>query len=151
MNNFAYTPIPSFKFWCQKVLPLVYDDSLSYYEVLCKLTEYINLIIDNQDYFKSQLDEFGLTIEQLQKDIDYLMDELDKVKNGDYTSMYLDALKNYLDENLQKLVAGIVKYIVFGLSMDGHFVAYIPPSWDFITFDTIMQPGELYGHLVLNW
>ena len=151
MNNFAYTPIPSFKFWCQKVLPLVYDDSLSYYEVLCKLTEYINLIIDNQDYFKSQLDEFGLTIEQLQKDIDYLMDELDKVKNGDYTSMYLDALKNYLDENLQKLVAGIVKYIVFGLSMDGHFVAYIPPSWDFITFYTIMQPGELYGHLVLNW
>lgn len=151
MNNFAYTPIPSFKFWCQKVLPLVYDDSLSYYEVLCKLTEYINLIIDNQDYFKSQLDEFGLTIEQLQKDIDYLMDELDKVKNGDYTSMYLDALKNYLDENLQKLVAGIVKYIVFGLSMDGHFVAYIPPSWDFITFDTIMQPGELYGHLALNW
>lgn len=151
MNNFAYTPIPSFKFWCQKVLPLVYDDSLSYYEVLCKLTEYINLIIDNQDYFKSQLDEFGLTIEQLQKDIDYLMDELYKVKNGDYTSMYLDALKNYLDENLQKLVAGIVKYIVFGLSMDGHFVAYIPPSWDFITFDTIMQPGELYGHLVLNW
>lgn len=151
MNNFAYTPIPSFKFWCQKVLPLVYDDSLSYYEVLCKLTEYINLIIDNQDYFKSQLDEFGLTIEQLQKDIDYLMHELDKVKNGDYTSMYLDALKNYLDENLQKLVAGIVKYIVFGLSMDGHFVAYIPPSWDFITFDTIMQPGELYGHLVLNW
>ena len=24
-------------FWCQKVLPLVYDDSLSYYEFLCKL------------------------------------------------------------------------------------------------------------------
>lgn len=151
MNNFTYTPIPSFKFWCQKVLPLVYDDSLSYYEVLCKLTEYINLIIDNQDYFKSQLDEFGITIEQLQKDVNYLWGELEKVKNGDYTSMYLDALKNYLDKNLQELVAGIVKYIVFGLSMDGHFVAYIPPSWDFITFDTIMQPSELYGHLVLNW
>ena len=26
-----------FKFWCQKALPLVYDDSLSYYEVLCKV------------------------------------------------------------------------------------------------------------------
>lgn len=39
-------PIPNvnspFKFWCQKVLPLVYDDSLSYYEVLCKLTKYVN-------------------------------------------------------------------------------------------------------------
>lgn len=30
------------RLWCQKVLPLVYDDSLSYYEVLCKLTHYIN-------------------------------------------------------------------------------------------------------------
>ena len=33
-------------FWCQKVLPLVYDDSLSYYEVLCKMKSKINEIID---------------------------------------------------------------------------------------------------------
>lgn len=32
----------SFRFWCQKVLPLVYDDSLSYYELLCKVIEYLN-------------------------------------------------------------------------------------------------------------
>lgn len=151
MADFNYTPIPSFRFWCQKVLPLVYDDSLSYYEVLCKLTEYINIMINNQDFFKGLLDEYGLTLEQVQSDVNYLKDELEKVKNGDYTSMYLDALKNYLDTHLQELVAGIVKYIIFGLSMDGHFVAYIPPSWNFITFDTIMNPGELYGHLVLNW
>ena len=31
-----------FRFWCQKVLPLVYDDSLSYYEVLCKLRDFVN-------------------------------------------------------------------------------------------------------------
>lgn len=151
MSNFNYTPIPSFRFWCQKVLPLVYDDSLSYYEVLCKLTDYINIMINNQEYFKSELDSYGLTIDQLQSDVNYLKSELDKVKNGEYTSMYLNALKEYLDNNLQEIVAGIVKYIVFGLSMDGHFVAYIPPSWDFIKFDTIMQPGELYGHLVVNW
>lgn len=32
-------------FWSQKVLPLVYDDSLSYYEVLCKVTSKINELI----------------------------------------------------------------------------------------------------------
>lgn len=26
-----------FRIWCQKVLPTVYDDSLSYYELLCKV------------------------------------------------------------------------------------------------------------------
>lgn len=34
------------RYFCHKVLPLVYDDSLSYYEVLCKLTNKINEIID---------------------------------------------------------------------------------------------------------
>ena len=34
------------KFWSQKILPLVYDDSLSYYEVLCKVVNKINEIIE---------------------------------------------------------------------------------------------------------
>lgn len=33
-------------FYCQKVLPLVYDDSLSYYECICKLTNKVNELID---------------------------------------------------------------------------------------------------------
>ena len=32
--------------WCQKVLPLTYDESLSYYEVLCKLRAKINECVD---------------------------------------------------------------------------------------------------------
>lgn len=39
------TIIKDFKFWCNKILPLVYDDSLSYYEVLCKLKAKVNEII----------------------------------------------------------------------------------------------------------
>lgn len=39
---------PINKPYCHKILPLVYDDSLSYYEVLCKLINKINEII-NQD------------------------------------------------------------------------------------------------------
>ena len=31
-----------FKFWCSKVLPSVYDDSLSYYELLTKVLRYLN-------------------------------------------------------------------------------------------------------------
>lgn len=30
-----------FKFYCQKVIPLAFDESMSYYEVLCALTKYI--------------------------------------------------------------------------------------------------------------
>lgn len=40
MDN--YIDLKPFRFWCQKVLPLVYDDSLSYYELLCKVVDYLN-------------------------------------------------------------------------------------------------------------
>lgn len=40
INNIPY-------YRCQKILPLAYDDSLSYYENLCKLTSKMNEIIDD--------------------------------------------------------------------------------------------------------
>lgn len=38
--------IKELKFWVQKVLPLVYDDSLSYYELLDKVVRKLNEVID---------------------------------------------------------------------------------------------------------
>lgn len=38
--------VEKFKYWCNKILPLVYDDSLSYYEFLGKVYEKLNETID---------------------------------------------------------------------------------------------------------
>lgn len=63
-----------FHFWCQKVLPLVYDDSLSYYEVLCKITWYINQLIEQDKIFAEE-------IEELKKEIDFLKEiDIDELK-----------------------------------------------------------------------
>lgn len=62
-----------FKFWCQKVLPLVYDDSLSYYEVLCKLTKYINELIENM---RTISDAFDV----IQDEFDDIQEEFDEIK-----------------------------------------------------------------------
>ena len=59
-----------FRFWCQKVLPLVYDDSLSYYEVLCKIVDYINNLIKNDKEFADEIDLFRDEISEMQKAID---------------------------------------------------------------------------------
>ncbi len=48
MNEFEPNAnIQPFRFWVQKILPLVYDDSMSYYELLCKVVEYLNQVIEN--------------------------------------------------------------------------------------------------------
>lgn len=46
-NMGTYNSPHTFRFWCQKVLPLVYDDSLSYYELLCKVVDYLNKTMED--------------------------------------------------------------------------------------------------------
>lgn len=43
----TYTDLTPFRFWCQKILPLAYDDSLSYYELLCKVVDYLNKTMED--------------------------------------------------------------------------------------------------------
>lgn len=42
-------------FFCSTVLPLVYDDSLSYYELLSKCVKYINGVIDDVDELEAEV------------------------------------------------------------------------------------------------
>lgn len=65
MNN-----IKPFRFWCQKVLPLAYDDSLSYYELLCKVVAKLNEVVDNEN----QLNE---TFQQLKEWVENYFDSID--------------------------------------------------------------------------
>lgn len=45
---------PLFPVWCHKILPLVYDESLSYYEVLCKIQQKLNEIIESQNNLQDE-------------------------------------------------------------------------------------------------
>lgn len=121
-----------FRFWCQSVLPLVYDDSLSYYEVLCKVVEYINKLIDTDRELFADLDELRAELKVVQEWID-----------------------NFDTSFMEEIIAQYIKMVFFGLTEDGHFVAYIPDSWDEIVFSTsqyddftTLEPE--YGHLILS-
>lgn len=47
-----------FRFFAQRVIPLVYDDSLSYYELLCKVVEQLNRLTDNNNDMIDTVNEF---------------------------------------------------------------------------------------------
>ena len=144
--------VKTMNFWCQKVLPLVYDDSLSYYEVICKLVSRTNEIVEEMKNYAEFFEEFQTTSDEIKRDMENIKSELENIKNGAYIEVYIDALGEWIDNNLQELVAKIVKFVSFGLTDDGYFVAYIPQTWDFIKFDTIVDTNnELYGHLILEW
>lgn len=77
--------IDKLKYWCNKILPLVYDDSLSYYEVLCKTSAKLNEVINSTngllaawDTYKNDIDKaFGDYTAGLDKKFDDLTDKID--------------------------------------------------------------------------
>lgn len=77
---------------------------------------------------------------------------LEKIQAGGFDELYLSAVQKWLDDNLPDMVRSLVKYVMFGLTLDGYFCAVIPEAWNFLTFDTIAIPtSDLYGHLILRW
>lgn len=132
-NSMDVKPLNHFRFWCQKVLPLVYDDSLSYYELLCKVVNYINNLIDTNNHIIEYVDELKAELKVVQ----------DWIDNFD-TSYAESIIREYL-----------ATMIFVEISDAGYFVYYIPESWDDITFNTtgldITIPDTDYGRLVLSY
>ena len=140
--------------WClARTLPAVYDGSLSTLETLSKVLQAVNDLITNNNEFIRELDAAEVNITNLQADVERLQADIEDVKNGKYVSLYLESIINWIDANLQCLVSRIVKFVCFGLTDDGHFVAYIPQTWKFLMFDTGVEYSdkETYGHLIIKW
>lgn len=94
-----YTGVGAFKWWAQSVIPLVYDDSLSYYEVLCKVTDYLNKVITDLSATETNVDALRQAYDQLQGYVNDYFDNLD--------------VQNEIDDKLDRMVvdgtiAGIV-------------------------------------------
>ena len=130
-----------FRFWCYKVLPLVYDDSLSYYEILCKVVKYINGLIDQDKVLGDELASQKAALQEVQ----------DWIANFD---------TSYLEQLIQKYLANMI-YVY--ISDAGYIIYYIPESWNDIQFNTTgldITNDQLsdnkhvanydYGHLVLS-
>lgn len=129
-----YYKLDKFRFWCYKVLPLVYDESLSYYEVLCKVVKYINDLIDND---KIMVDELA----QLRSDL----------------AVVQEWINNFDTSYAEQIIKDHIATMIFVEINDAGYIVYnIPEEWSDITFNTteldiIVELQREYGHLVLSY
>ena len=127
----VYEPI---RFWCFKVLPLVYDDSLSYLEVLCKVKNKLNEMIDTMSELDDTIKDMQVAIAQIQ----HWIDTFD-------TSIITEWLNTHL-----------MQMFFVEINDDGYFVVNIPEGWSDVTFrtsgwDEVVEPPLDYGHLILHY
>lgn len=132
-----YRDLTKFRFWCFKVLPLVYDDELSYYEVICKCVDYINNLIEND--------------KAISDDVEKLKQEMKKVQEW---------IDNYDTSFAESIIREYLATMIFVTISDSGYIVYnIPANWKSITFNTTGLDIENnigvgnydYGHLVLSY
>lgn len=146
--------IEPIRFYCQKVLPLVYDDSLSYYEALCKFAETLNetikhvesIVASDHAYtdaqiaivkadFNKTLNEIVLSINNsliaLQTKVDkQLADNLILINNlKDYVDSSVIEQNNWVSKQISDLSLYIDKQLVLLKSyidqQDKTVIAYV--------------------------
>lgn len=129
-----YKCIDRMRYWCYKVIPLVYDDSLSYYEQMCKVVDYLNNLIEQDKLIIED-------VEQLKQDLAQVQEWIDNLDT------------DWAREIIEKYIATM---IFVEITNSGYIVYNIPERWEDITFNTTgldinlkIQPD--YGHLVLSY
>lgn len=106
IDNTQFGRMGYFKYWCQKVLPAVYDDSLSYYELLCKVIHYLNEVIE---------------ITNVQSDaITELQEKLKEFMAGHFDAYIEEKVDEWFEENEPGIVAAIEALELQMLQMGMH-------------------------------
>ena len=126
-------------------IPKLYWDAFSAeqrYHALCKT---LSKLI-------TYADTCGMNIDELSDLYELLASDFEKFKESGFDDYYKEQIEQWVNDNLETLYELLVKQVYFGLTLDGHFVAYIPESWNDIIFDTGMVYGiDTYGRLILRW
>lgn len=118
-NFNAMIPLKPFRFWCQKVLPLVYDDSLSYFELLCKVVDYLNNTMTDVNTLGENFNQLVVLYNQLSEYVrDYfasldaqemINNKLDEMAtNGELDSLISPVVTEWLQANVIPFGATVI-------------------------------------------
>ena len=80
----------------------------------------------------------------------------DALKSGVLPAGVQHGIEVWLSTHAAEVISAYIKNVWFGLTDAGYFVAYIPESWDDITFkttglDILLDLMPDFGHLVLQY
>ena len=94
-------------------------------------------------------------IQETQPTINELNELLDMIASGNIPEGMQEGIKKWLEVNAVSIIADLARMVFFNLNDEGYFVAFIPDSWNDITFGTtgldVFPAGVDYGHLTLDY
>lgn len=141
-----FAPIPRFMDFTPGtwVIPKMYWDAFSIeqrWHAMCKMVSKLICYAD----------DLGIRTDELTEIYTQLANDFEAFKEHGFDDYYRETIEQWVKDNIESLYALLVKQVWFGLTLDGHFVAYIPESWNDIIFDTGADYSlDTYGRLILR-
>lgn len=114
-----------------------------------KVAQYVKETADTMNEWKKTHEKEYRDLKQL---VDSIEDWIEDIESGDIPEALINGLATWIDNNVQQLIGKNMRYVWFGLTDEGYFVAYMPESWKELWFDTVMDySNEYYGHLLIKY
>lgn len=140
------TPLPFGMLESAPVIPKLYWNVTSQEQRIKRLCEKLTELFDYAQALAVALNQDTAAIRELQA-------AFQKFMESGFDDYYKEQVIAWIDAHMQEIIESMLhKMVFFGLTSDGYFCAYIPESWDEITFDTGAVYGRSdYGRLILRF
>lgn len=165
--------IDSFKFWCQPVQPLTFDDSISYLEMLAKVSDKLNEVITSQNdldtatktaisNFQHTIDEFIVSetksFADFKTEMNNKYDTFISTANGNYNNFV-----NTVNTILAEAEKGLARYnftdtvnmwdilgngAMFGYAVQQSNHAIVKYANGYISGYIPVEPNETYAYFI---
>ena len=114
-----------------------------------------DFLLKNYRRLLDALQNIDSWIDLHEKEYNELKKMVDDLEAGKWSEEFTNKLLSWYHDNIVDIIGEMVKQVFFGINDAGYFVAYIPESWNDITFGTTglddFPAGIDYGHLTLSY
>ena len=157
-NREPYKEPKTFRYWVQTTLPMVYDDTLTYYELLSKVIAYINNLIEDNKTMIDNIDEVYTAFGELQNYVNTYFDNLDlgseieekveeKLDEMVNTGEFLEIIESliitsYVPQFVDAEAEMTQRNVVYVLTSNKHIYTYSPEAERFV------DSGVIFGDTI---
>lgn len=113
MAYISVAKLAHIRFMCHKILPLVYDESLSYYEVLCKVAYKLNEAIEAVNNLNGNVTDLNSRCNTMQEEIEAIANEINTFESE--VTQRFNTLETSLNNKVDTAIADMEQ------SIDGKF------------------------------
>ncbi len=109
MAYISVTKLEKLFFRCHKILPLVYDESLSYYEVLCKVANSVNEVIEATNTLNDNVATLNSNVIAVQQEVEDIANEINSFETS--INAKFDELEEEFDIKFETLETSLTRKI----------------------------------------